>query len=85
MDKNIVERSWSFALSRDEKLYISGHDGSVKVGVKQNCIEKKPLRALFSFIRPKGLSKYTKQEKTLKLEFCEKTSSAICASFDIRC
>ena len=27
-------------LSRDKKLHISGHDGSIKVGVKQNCIEK---------------------------------------------
>ena len=34
------ERSWNFALSRDKKLHISGHDGSVKVGVKQNCIER---------------------------------------------
>ena len=34
------ERSWNFALGRDKKLYISGHDGSV--GVRQNCIEKKP-------------------------------------------
>ena len=34
------ERSWNFALGRDKKLTISGHDGSVKVGVRQNCIEK---------------------------------------------
>ena len=34
------ERSMNFALSQDKKLHISGYDGGVKVGVKQNCIEK---------------------------------------------
>ena len=37
------------------------------------------------FVLIKGWSKYAKQIKTLEAEFCEKTSSAICAIFDIRC
>ena len=37
------ERSRNFALSQDKKLHISGYDGGVKVGVKQNCIEKTVL------------------------------------------
>ena len=37
------ERSRNFALNQDKKLYISGYDGGVKVGVKQNCIEKTVL------------------------------------------
>ena len=53
------ERSWNFALGRDKKLTISGHDGSVKVGVTQNCIEKN-LYVLCSHL---DRSKYAKQEE----------------------
>ena len=37
-------RSWNFALSRDKKLHISGHGGSVKVGVKKNIAVKKTVK-----------------------------------------
>ena len=37
------------------------------------------------FALRKGWFIYAKQNKTFKLEYCEKTSSAICAIFDIRC
>ena len=33
------------------------------------------------FVLIKSWSKYAKQNKTLKLEFCEETSSATCAIF----
>ena len=29
------EKSWNFALRREKKMHISGHGGSVQVGVKQ--------------------------------------------------
>ena len=76
------ERSWNFALSRDKKLHISGHDGSVKV--KQNCIESN-LYMLCSHLDQRVYLNMRSKKKTLKLEFFKKTSSAICASFDIRC
>ena len=65
------------------KLHISGHGGIVKVGVKQILCSEKTKFTWFVVI--KGWSKYAKQNKTLELEFCKKTSSAICAIFDIRC
>ena len=37
------------------------------------------------FVLIKGWSKYAKQNKTLELEFYEKTSLEICVIFDIRC
>ena len=41
LDKNIVGKKLEFLRWAEiKKLHISGHDGSVKVGVKQNCIEK---------------------------------------------
>ena len=63
---------------------FSGHDDSVKVGVNQKKIlVKKPL--LMCYVLIKGLSKYAKGNKTLKLRFCEKTSSVINAISDNRC
>ena len=77
-----VLRSWNFALNRDEKLYISGHGGSVKVSVKQkkDCSKKKKNiknTNFMCFVLMKGWSTYAKQNKTLELQFWEKTSSAI--------
>ena len=41
LDKNIVGKKLEFLRWAEiKKLHISGRDGSVKVGVKQNCIEK---------------------------------------------
>ena len=41
LDKNIVGKKLEFLRWAEiKKFHISGHDGSVKVGVKQNCIEK---------------------------------------------
>ena len=86
LNKNTLGKKLEFALSRDKKLHIPGHSGSVKVGFNQKKIQwKKLLTKRMLFALRKGWFIYAKQNKTFKLEYCEKTSSAICAIFDNRC
>ena len=76
LNKNIGKEVRILCWPEIKKLHFSGHCGSVKVGVKQKKFSEKTVKItkLTCFVLMKSWSKYVKQNKTLKLEFSEKTS-----------
>ena len=83
---------WRYRHDLKYELFISAHFCWLKVGVKQKKIVKKTKRIIgvkkilkiiliitksMCFVLIKSWSKYAKQNETVKLKFCEKTSSVI--------
>ena len=56
LNKNTLGKKLEFALSRDKKLHIPGHSGSVKVGFNQKKIQwKKTVNKTYVICPQKGL------------------------------
>ena len=56
LNKNTLGKKLEFALSRDKKLHIPGHSGSVKLGFNQKKIQwKKTVNKTYVICPQKGL------------------------------